>query len=52
MANRIASLSTQQIRAAVRAACYSRKEDADYITEVLIQRRNIIARSYGANPTD
>jgi len=43
MARRIASFTEEQIRAAVRAARYSRKEDEDYIVRVLITRRNIIA---------
>ncbi|MEW6357476.1 MAG: hypothetical protein AB1696_14190 [Planctomycetota bacterium] len=46
MARRIAAFTDDQIRAAVSAGEYSRKEDADHIAAVLMQRRDAIRNVY------
>lgn len=47
MASKIAQFTDEKIRAAVEAAQYSRKEDEDYIVDILIKRRDIILKTYG-----
>jgi hypothetical protein len=46
IARRMGRLSRQQIAAAVEAGRYSRPEDAAYLTETLVQRRDAIIRHY------
>jgi len=46
MARKIGRVSDELIRAAVAAAHYSRKSDADYIVRVLAERREVIVRRY------
>ncbi|NOZ20369.1 MAG: hypothetical protein GXP25_04690 [Planctomycetes bacterium] len=46
MTRRIAAFTDEQIRAAVSAGKYSRKEDADYIADVLNKRRDVIRDTY------
>jgi len=51
MAKRVTSVSDAQIRAIVKAARYTRKEDADYVAKVLIERRDVIRKTYLTSDT-
>lgn len=53
MARKLAQLRTEHIRAAVRAAGYSRSEDENHLVRTLLRRRDRICATYGvAVPAD